>query len=161
MESSSGRDLLAWRTSATLGLDLLQRLARGVRHEHEADHAAYEEEDHEDQGDRPDAQTREHGHEETPDAEEQPGDAEREPLRRRPEHGREQFLRPGLVERFSRKRSSGAEEDDQRDGRHSVEGEDEQLADRDNVQYCPNTPHRTAGAVAAIAKGHEDQDDEY
>src|SRR5215212_9839654 len=161
MESSSGRDLLAWRTSATLGLDLLQRLARGVRHEHEADHATYEEEDHEDQGHRPDAQAREHGHEEAPDAEEQSGDAEREPLRRRPEHGREQLLRPGLVERFTRDRGSDAEEGDQRDRRHGIEGEDEQLADRDNVQDGPDTPHRTAGAVAAVAEGHEDQDDDH
>src|SRR5215208_1594621 len=158
MESSSGRDVLARRASATLGLDLLQRLASGVRHEYEADHAAYEEEDHEYQGYRPDAQTREHGHKETPDAQERSGDAERESLRRGSEHGGKQLLRPRLVERLSRDRSSNAEEDDQRDGGHRVEGEDEQLSDRGNVQYGPHTPHDAATPVAAVAIGHEDQD---
>src|SRR5688500_15518426 len=104
MEPSSHRNVLVRRASATLCLDLLQRPACCIRHEQEADHAAYEEEDHEYQGDRPDTQTREHRHEETPDSKKKPRDAEREPLRRGPEHGGEHFLRPCLVEWFSRER---------------------------------------------------------
>ena len=69
---------------------------------------------------------REHGHEEAPDAEAQPGNPEREPLGRGPEHRGEQLLRPRLVEGLSGQRGPDAEEEDVREDDRGGEREDEE-----------------------------------